>query len=180
MARTSDRQAPVAAIMAAARDPMSQKVLDWKGGNAFKKKLAELAHKMGTDRHVEVGFLEGATYPAEPGGKPLSVAQVAFWNEFGTKRSPPRPFFRNMVAKKSPTWGKALAANAKATNFDGEKTLSRMGEGISGQLQQSINEFSDPPLKESTVARKGFSKPLIDTSHMIRSVDFQVLDGNGA
>ena len=49
-----------------------------------------------------------------------------------------------------------------------------MGLGIKGQLQQSIIETNAPPLAESTVARKGFEKPLVDTSHMLNSVDFEV------
>jgi outer membrane receptor for monomeric catechols len=31
-------------------------------------------------------------------------------------------------------------------------------------------------LAASTVARKGFSKPLIDTSHMINSIDHAVVE----
>jgi hypothetical protein len=41
-------------------------------------------------------------------------------------------------------------------------------------LQQSIRDTNDPPLAQATIARKGFAKPLIDTSVMINSVDYEV------
>ena len=62
-----------------------------------------------------------------------------------------------------------------ATNqSDAAQTLKRMGEGIKGQLQQSIRDFDEVPLARSTVARKGNDKQLIDTGHMVNSADYEV------
>lgn len=135
----------------------------------LRKKLMSIAKDMG-EGSVSVGFLEGSTYPD---GTP--VAAVAFWNEFGTERGiPPRPFFRNMISKESPGWPKRIAAVAKATNYDGKKVLGMMGEDIKGALVESIIDLTDPPLSEKTIKRKGFDKPLVDTSHMKNSVDYEV------
>lgn len=131
-------------------------------------RLAQIAR--GMDASVEVGFLEGATYED---GTP--VAAVANWNEFGTSTAPPRPFFRNMIAKESPSWGGKIAKLAVATGNDGVKILELMGEDIEGALKQSINDFTDPGNAESTIARKGFDKPLIDTSHMVNSTGHRVV-----
>lgn len=87
---------------------------------------------------------------------------------------PPRPFFRTMIAKESPNWAKTLGKLAVTYNYDGSKTLAAMGEDIKGALQQSINEFSTPELAASTVRNKGSAKPLIHTSHMVNSVDYEV------
>jgi hypothetical protein len=143
--------------------------LDFKGGASASGYLATLARRLARAKVVNVGFLEGATYP-----NGQNVAQVAFWNEFGTKTAPPRPFFRSMIQEKSPTWGNALRMNLKATDYDAQKTLARMGVGIKDQLVGSINSFTSPALSPVTVARKGFAKPLVDTSLMLRSVDFEV------
>jgi hypothetical protein len=136
------------------------------------RKLKEIAAKMGGS--LEVGFLEGATYPD---GTP--VAAVAFWNEFGNGSAPPRPFFRTMIAKESPSWPAKIMALAGShdtmINYDGAKILALMGEDIDGALKQSINDLTSPPLAESTIKRKGFSKPLIDTSHMINSTSYRVI-----
>jgi hypothetical protein len=134
--------------------------------------IREMAAKMGGS--LEVGFLEGATYPD---GTP--VAAVAFWNEFGNGSAPPRPFFRQMIAKESPGWAEKIAAisgaNDTMLNWDGAKILALMGEDIQGALIQSINDFTTPALAESTIDAKGFSKPLIDTGHMIQSTGYRVI-----
>lgn len=147
---------------------MSNTVLS--GSDGVMKALEDIAARMGGGE-VAVGFMEGATYPD---GTP--VAAVAFWNEFGAPENnqPPRPFFRQMIAKESPTWPDKMAKLAKATDYDGEKTLALMGEDIKGALQQSINDLETPALAESTVESKGFSKPLIDTGHMLNSVAYEV------
>lgn len=139
------------------------------GGQAAAAALAALAERTGSASSLKVGFLEGATYPDG-----TSVPFVAAMNEFGTATSPPRPFFRNMVAEKSPGWGKALGRIAAANGYDMEKTLALMGEGIRGQLQKSIQMFDSVPLAKSTIKSKGFEKQLIDTSVMVNSVDYEV------
>ena len=142
------------------------------GGDALMKKLEDIAKKMGGGA-VSVGFLQGATYPD---GTP--VAAVAFWNEYGSS-GPPRPFFRQMIAKESPSWPVKMAKLAKLTNYDGDRVLGLMGEDIKGALQQSINDFTSPALAQSTIDAKGFSKPLIDSSHMINSAGYEVSDKSG-
>lgn len=138
------------------------------GGAKLHAALAAIAAKMGGG-NVKIGFMEGATYPD---GTP--VAAVAYWNEFGDTKRPARPFFRRMIAKEAPSWAGKMGKLAKATNYDGPRVLALMGEDVRGALQQSINEFQDPPLAPSTVAAKGFAKPLIDTAVMLNSVTFEV------
>lgn len=138
------------------------------GGDGIEKALADIAVRMSGS--VKVGFLAGATYP-DTG---IPVAQVAFWNEYGTTRSPTRPFFRTMISRESPGWGVLLTNAAKHYNYDGPTVLQFMGVKIVEQLQQSIVEWKDPPNAKSTVQAKGFNKPLIHTSHMQNSVDFEV------
>lgn len=144
------------------------------GGEALEKKLAELAEKLGESKTLRVGFLEGATYPD---GK--SVAMIAAGNEFGdpAMNRPPRPFFRNMIADKSPHWGDDIGKIAVATNYDTSTLVPLMGERIKDQLQGSIREFYDPPLSPYTIKKKGFDKPLIETNHMLNSVDYDIKDG---
>lgn len=105
---------------------------------------------------------------------PLPVATVAYWNNFGTSRAPARPFFSDMIAQDSPTWGRRLAAVARATNYDTRLTLARMGEGIQGRLIRRIVEWpaDNAPL---TVAIKGFNKGLIDQGIMQRSTGYEVV-----
>ena len=112
----------------------------------MKRALEALAKKVGAGGIVSVGFLENATYPE---GTP--VAQVAFWQEFGTTRFQARPFFRPMIAAKSPGWGAAMAKVFKSTNKDTRQTLELMGTGIKDQLTSSIVNTPQPPLSEITL-----------------------------
>lgn len=141
------------------------------GGGKLEKKLLELAQRLGTGAAVKVGILEGATYPDG-----TSVAQVGFWDEFGTTKMPARSFMRSTVAAKSGRWPEAMAKAAKATNYDARATMGLMGELIQGQIQHTINTLSSPPLAQSTMDAKGFSKPLIETARLLNSIDYEVID----
>lgn len=140
------------------------------GGDKLNRRLAELAAKLGNGELLRVGFLEGATYPD---GEP--VATIAAANEFGRPENnqPPRPFFRNAIARKKERWAKALGSQIKQGKTV-EQAMLLVGEVVKGDIQASIRELNSPPLSPVTVARKGFDKPLIDTSHMLNSVDSEV------
>lgn len=144
-----------------------------RGGAAFSVKLNELKGKLDKAKKVRVGFLEGATYPDG-----TNVAQVAFWNEYGTDTAPPRPFFRDMIKAKSGTWSAGVAVQLKANNMDVGKALDSAGEHIQDQLVESINEFSTPANAAATVAKKGFNKPLAYKEHMRNSVKYEVKNGD--
>jgi hypothetical protein len=99
------------------------------------------------------------------------------WNEFGTKKTPARPFMRSTVAKKSPRWGNGLAVALKKTGYNSGEALAILGATIVGQIQQTIDEWKDPPNAQLTVDLKGFNKPLLDSGRMRASVAFEVDDG---
>lgn len=139
------------------------------GGDKLEAAFARIASKLAKASEVRVGFLEGATYPD---GTP--VAEVAAIQNFGSTDIPARPFFSNMVSDKSPQWGERFAKVLAAADYDTDLALARMGEGIAGQLRQSIVDTNDPPLARRTVERKGHDKPLVDTGHMLASVDKEV------
>jgi hypothetical protein len=184
------------------------------GGAALEAKLREIAEKVGKANTVNVGFLEGATYPD---GTP--VAQIAAINEYGgtatvpahdvtinrsikadgtfnkngqfvkadkanfstthhveeyTIDIPARPFFRGMIAKHKGEWPADLGKIIKAADYDSAVALGRLGKHVADQLQESIRDFSDPSNAKSTVAKKGFDKPLVDSAHMQNSVDSEV------
>lgn len=138
------------------------------GGGKLEQALADIVKRM--KGAVNVGFLEGATYPDSG----LPVAQVAFWNEFGTTKIPPRPFFRAMIAKESPGWSVLVGKAAAYYQYDGKMVLKLMGEKIAEQLQQSIVGWQEPPNAPYTVEQKGFNKPLIHTGHMQNSIGYEV------
>ena len=143
-----------------------------RGGDKFRQRLAELAAQATTTK-VRVGIIEQANYDGLDGE---SVAQVAFWNEYGTATIPPRPFFRNTIAEHKDEWPKQAATLMEANGGDVRQTLQLMGEGVKGQIVETIQDFREPPNATATVKQKGFDKPLIDTGTLWRSIDYEVTD----
>lgn len=142
-----------------------------RGGQKLKEALSILATLANNPATLRVGFLERATYPD---GK--SVAMVAAIQDFGAPGAgiPPRPFFRNMVAENKGEWPRQLGNLLVQEDFDAEKALGLMGQGIKGQLQQAIADFVGVPLKPATVKRKGNDKQLVDTGNLLNNVDYDV------
>lgn len=142
-------------------------MVDLSGGDKLAKALADISAKVKTAAEVDVGFLEGATYPDG-----TSVPLVAAVQEFGapSRGIPPRPFFRDMIKDKSPEWPDAIGNLLVANRYDTKKTLGQAGVAIEGQLKEAITKFDGVPLKPATIARKGFDKQLIDSGVMLRSV----------
>ena len=150
------------------------------GGAGMARILNKIAAAAAGKPEVRVGFLENSTYPDG-----TQTATIAALNEFGSGNTPPRPFFRSMIAEKKGEWGPALGVLLAKNNYDILKSLRMSGEGIAGQLVASIDAFTDPALAPSTIAKKsrggvgnlhgvaGPSKPLIDTGHMRNSVSVE-------
>lgn len=146
----------------------------------MRRHLNQLSTKLGRGAGVRVGFFENERYtPVHPirgtKRKPLPVATVAFWNNYGTTRSPARPFFDVMVRGNQGHWPKQMASIAKATGYDSRRTMALMGEIMKDQLVVSIRNWSQPPNAPSTVAIKGFNKPLIDDGTMQRAVGWEII-----
>jgi len=88
---------------------------------------------------------------------------------------PSRPFFRTMIKEHTAEWGPVIGKMMVDTNYDQNKLYKSVGELIKGQLQDSIIKMDFPPNAPSTIRRKGFNNPLIDTGHMLNSVDYEVV-----
>ena len=117
---------------------------------------------------VRVGVLENATYPD---GTP--VAMVAFWNEYGTRTSPVRAFFRTTVSEQKKNWVLSVQNLMKMHN-DPKQVMGLIGVHMQEQIVQSINTWSDPPNSAYTIAKKGFDKPLVEHGIMLRSISYEV------
>lgn len=116
---------------------------------------------------VRAGVLETAVYPD---GTP--VAQVGFWNEYGTARAPSRSFMRATINQDLTGWLELIGKNIAL--YDTDKALGIIGAEMAGAFTQAVMEFSDPPNAPYTIAKKGFNKPLIDTSVLSRSISWEV------
>lgn len=142
-----------------------------KGGDKFDTFLQDIVSKLGDNKVLRVGFLEGRTY-----SDGTSVAMVAAIQNYGapSRGIPPRPFFSNVIANKSDGWSEILVNALNDTHYDVNRSLRILGRVIIGQIKDEINNGSFAPLKQATADRKGFSKPLIDTAVMLNSPDMEI------
>lgn len=92
---------------------------------------------------------------------------------------PPRPFFRKVVNDGKSTWSAILAASIKQDKGDIRKSLARLGKIIDNELKASVLAWSDPPNAKSTIAQKGFNKPLVDDGDLSKSFEYEVIDDQG-
>ena len=143
--------------------------------------LANIANFLGGHK-VTAGFLDTAKYAD---GTP--VAYVAAIQEFGHPEGniPSRPFFRNAIKANEQKWGDVagrLIESAIEGKISESQALEQLGSMIKSNIQESIIGGGFEQLKKSTlVARQSrkrtpgiSSKPLIDTGHMMRSIDYVV------
>lgn len=158
-----------------------------RGGEEAIRVLNEMDRRTGAgdETVVNVGFFEDAKYPDG-----TQVAMVALWQNFGTSKIPPRPFFSDMIESKQKEWGPALGLELAANGYDAHAALDKVGDGMAGQLVQSIQETNEPPLAESTLKARGVdpklnfnasdpstygAKPLVRSGKLIASPQHQVV-----
>lgn len=144
-----------------------------------------LRHLYASNKAVKVGILENATN-ADTGA---SIAEYAYWNEFGTKDEeeqeviPARPFFRNAISDNSDTWAGSIKNQLKTMGVTDknvvEKALKRTGQLMRSDIQQSISKGGFKPLKPATIKRKGKATPLVDTGDMRNAISYEVTDSRG-
>ncbi len=120
------------------------------GGTKLEAALSKISANVTKASSVEIGWPSGAT---ADDGEPIALR--AAMAEFGHGNTPARPFFRTMVANKSPEWPKEIAAILKASGYDAEKALGQEGEHIADELRQAIIDFTSPGLSALTIMLRG-------------------------
>lgn len=174
--------------------------IELKGGDKLQAYLDKIGKQFSVNKTVRAGFLENAKYPD---GTPVATIAALMDAGVPSKGIPPRPFMRNVIARRSPEWGKILMDQIKRADGNVDVALAKMGLIMAGQIRESIIDMTSPAnspvtnlLKQrfpmgqyefSDVKQawrdvtKGVAapagKPLVWTGHMLASVDSEVTDG---
>ena len=107
-------------------------------------------------------------------GKGISVAAVAAFNEFGGGHTPPRPFMHWTVKNRNRKWRNIVRDILPQYAHDIKKVMSVLGEYASEDLSDVIRIWTRPPNAPSTIKKKGFNDPLVETGKMMNSVRWKV------
>jgi hypothetical protein len=130
---------------------------------------------------IKVGILSGTgEHPKGTNGQTL--AEVGWWNEFGTKTIPERPFLRTGLREKITKYRMILNAGLKkilvgATSVD--QVLGILGVAAVADVQMKIIMIQSPPNAPATVAQKGSSSPLQDTGALRQHISWAIVEGPG-
>jgi len=135
---------------------------------------------------VKFGALPGVYKTGE------KFSDVLAWNHFGTETIPPRPVLRIAAENilNSPEMKKHMkayfknvmtyAARGRVNDLKDieKKMLTALGQQIAAEAKRSI-ENNDGTLQHnapSTVAKKGFDKPLYETGQLEKHLSYEVTE----
>lgn len=136
-------------------------------GQRFFRELAELK-----ELEVRVGFQRGKAQEEDG----TDICDVAAFNELGTDHIPARPFIRQSVDDNESKINSFLKEEVKdfAQGKSAEQILKEIGIFQKDLMQDKITSGSFAPNAESTIKKKGSSKPLVDTGRMRQSVNYAI------
>lgn len=92
---------------------------------------------------------------------------------------PERSFIRSTMIEKSSSYVdfvKRLALLIVDGKLEPDKAIRLLGEKVKADIQNKITSGIAPPNAESTIAKKGSSKPLIDHGTLLGAISYVVID----
>ena len=136
-------------------------------GQRFFRELAKLK-----ELEVRVGFQRGKSQEEDG----TDMCDVAAFNELGTDHIPARPFIRQSVDDNESKINSFLKEEVKdfAQGKSAKQILKEIGNFQKDLMQDKITSGSFAPNAESTIKKKGSSKPLVDTGRMRKSVNYVI------
>lgn len=149
-----------------------------KGWKERRKRL-ESAKK----RRVTVGVHEkDADKRKVEGHGEVNNVDIGTWAEYGSATEPSRSWLRSTIDTNKNKYGEMLRSLAIQI-IDGKQTpqkaMAILGEAAKADMIATINAGIPPPNAPETIARKGSSKPLIDTGSFKQSINYVVKSGGG-
>ena len=139
-----------------------------RSGQGLANYLKKLAPES-TGAHVKVGVLENSKYPD---GTPVPL--VAFWNEYGTRTAPPRPFFRDTIEQNKKNWSD-MTLRGIGRGLPVTEILGLVGLQMQTDIQTAIMTWENPPNSAATIAIKGINSPLRQTMLLYDSIKSEVV-----
>lgn len=127
-----------------------------------KKMLRDLTRLDGTN--VSAGVMDAKN------------ATKAAMNEYGTEKIPQRPFLRTAANRYGKSWGaksqKAIQAVMQGMPINQATEL--VGMQMKADISKTLTSGPWTPNSAATIAKKGSSRPLIDTGELRASINYRV------
>lgn len=107
----------------------------------------------------------------------VTMAEVAFFNEFGTRTIPERSFLRATVDKNREKYFRIhekLIDSFYLGQANARVALGLLGEQAKADVQATITAGVPPPNADVTAERKKSSKTLVDTGALRQSITYEI------
>lgn len=130
-----------------------------------------------SNQAVYVGVLpENADMPESHGTDLLEYAAI---NEFGQGHVPERSFLRSTFDENRETIRKMMVQDVNRIidgTYTEDKMLRRVGGFLSKKVRSKVEAGGEPFILNapSTVRKKGFNKPLIETGNLLSSIGYRI------
>jgi len=107
----------------------------------------------------------------------VSIAEYAAFNEFGTRTIDERPFMRKTFDDNLANYNKLIERLFKGMlggKLDAKMAFKILGQQTEDDMKNTIMTGNFKSNSDYTVAKKGSSRPLIDTGTMRNSIRYEV------
>lgn len=138
------------------------------------------ACKKAHNRQIRFGWLEKKKYPASENKPSLYVAQVAFWQEFGTDRFVARPYFRQLINQVKYRFNDDIRWFLKgvAEGVVDDQQLLNLADEIEYSYHSTVSRQQYKKLSPITIRIKGHDFQLDNTGVMLNSFKAKVFYQN--
>jgi hypothetical protein len=127
---------------------------------------------------IKVGIISGTgEHPNASHGQTL--AEIGWWNEFGTRTIDERPFLRTGLRENLSKYRGILGNGLKQvilSKMGADQLLGVLGVAAVADVQAKIVAVNSPANAQSTIDRKGSSSPLIDTGALRQHISWAILE----
>ncbi len=136
-------------------------------------------------RAVRTGTRRRGVTPKIAVGR-INMATIALFNEFGTRKIPQRSFLRGALfanrEKIAAKIAQIMEQYIARPMMDAVTALSRIGAFVASLVKTRINTTSHWARSNapSTIAAKGFDRPLHDTGRLSKSISWAVRGPGGS
>lgn len=138
----------------------------------LKKKVAEIAEQK---FKLSVGIVDNVYYKSG-----VSVAYVAYLNEYGHGRNPQRPFMHRTFLLYQQKALEGLKANlkgiVKAPTANVQRAFELTGIYLKDKMKQVVLSWPEnDPRRNKYPHKNGDYRPLIDTQLMLNTINYRVI-----
>ena len=151
--------------------------------------LRALQKRVAEPSRVRVGVLASRGGNRRHPNADMTLIDLAIVHEFGAPKAgiPERSFLRrtfSLTGGRGAVWLPAFTARVAKAVVNGKLSMMAgmavLGQKAVAEVRSTITTGSGvpPPLKPATIARKGSTRPLVDTGQLINSISYEIVDQN--